>query len=364
VARAHINAIATATPPHDVHAAFCDYFGRTLPSAKERALFARMAQRSGIAHRYSVLAPVWAGGEAVGVADGFYPPGRFPSTAERMARFEAEAPALATRTIARLPIEAERERITHLVVASCTGFVAPGLDQLIVAACGLSPAVERTLVGFMGCYAAVSALRLAHHFVRSEPAARVLVVTLELCTLHLQEAVGLERALAMMLFGDGCAAALVSADEAGLALADFRAATIADTAGAITWRIGDAGFEMRLSREVPARICEALAAERALGDAGGLLRGREPQAFDHWAVHAGGRSILDAVESGFGLAPCALGVSRDVLRDHGNMSSSTLMFILKRILEANGPDARRGEGLAMAFGPGLAAESFRFETIS
>jgi predicted naringenin-chalcone synthase len=362
---AHINAIATATPPFDVHEAFRDYIEQTLRRPKERALFRRMAERAGIDHRFSFFRPVRRDGQIVGDNQGFYSLDGSPTTGERMRKFETHAPQLALKALEDLGLESERERITHLVVASCTGFIAPGLDQLIVDAVGLDPGVERTVIGFMGCYAAVNALRLAHHFVRSEPRARVLVINLELCTLHFQPEDDLQKILAMLLFGDGCSAALVTADEAGVALTDFRAATISDSAGAITWRIGDHGFDMHLSGEVPGRIAKALAAERVRNDDGGLLRGQSPRDFDLWAVHAGGRTILDAVETGFELGPRMLDWSRGVLRDFGNMSSATLMFVLKRIAEGFRPSVEQpGNGFAVAFGPGLAAESFRFKVVA
>lgn len=367
MARAHINRIGTATPPHDVHAAFLKLIDQSLADPRERRLFGKMAERAAIEHRFSHFEPASDGERMTGDAEGFYTLDVSPSTGARMARFETAAPRLAIEAIDALGLGDERERITHLVVASCTGFVAPGLDQLIVRAAGLDPSVERTVVGFMGCYAAVNALRLAHHMVRSEPQARVLVVNLELCTLHFQPTARLQEILSMMLFGDGCSAALVTADETGVALVDFRAATIADTAEAITWRIGDHGFDMTLSGEVPGRIQKALAAERDRNDDGGLLRGRRPEDFDVWAVHAGGRTILDAVEAGFQLAPTALDWSRGVLRDFGNMSSATLMFVLQRILAGAGkaPTASTAprDGFAVAFGPGLAAESFRFQLV-
>jgi predicted naringenin-chalcone synthase len=282
-----------------------------------------------------------------------------------MARFEKTAPGLAMQAIDNLNLDGERDRITHLVVASCTGHIAPGIDQLIVKAAGLNPGVERTAVGFMGCYAAVNSLRLAHHFVRSEPTARVLVVNLELCTLHFQQTGNLEQILSMLLFGDGCAATLVTADETGIALQDFRAATIEDSGEAITWRIGDQGFDMHLSGEVPGKIARALKFENERNDDKGLLRGTRPADYDVWAVHAGGRTILDAVETGFELAPQALGWSRGVLRDFGNMSSATLMFVLQRIMDAAGGEvAKAANGFAVAFGPGLAAESFRFKMVA
>ena len=287
---AHINRIGTAVPDHDVHAAFVRFVEGSLTNFKERRLFKRMADRAGIEHRFSFINAVINDDGGVTDASGFYRVEAPPQTAARMERFEHSAPALALRALGALGVEAERERITHLVVASCTGFVAPGLDQLIVKAAGLNPSVERTSVGFMGCYAAVNALRLAHHFVRSDPEARVLVVNLELCTLHFQHAKSLHETLSMLLFGDGCSAALVTADPVGIALRDFRSAAIADTGEAITWRIGDHGFDMHLSGEVPARIARALAAENGRNDDGGLLRGTQSSDYDLWAVHAGGRT--------------------------------------------------------------------------
>ena len=206
----------------------------------------------------------------------------------------------------------------------------------------------------MGCYAAVNSLRLAHHIVRSEPAARVLVLTLELCTLHFQKTLDLERLLAMLLFGDGAAVALVSAEPHGLALDDFRATTLPSSAEAIRWTIRNQGFDMHLGGEVPGHIGNALRQEMKRNDADGLLRGQKD--YDLWAVHAGGRSILDAVEQALELSPDALDASRTILREQGNMSSATLMFVLARMLAEQG----HARGIAMAFGPGLAAESFRF----
>jgi predicted naringenin-chalcone synthase len=362
---AHINRIGTALPPNDVHAAFVDFVGTLIKDRRDQLIFKRLVSRSAIDHRWSFFTPVKDPDGFTADAEGFYRPGGFPTTAQRMARFAATAPGLAEQAIGELGLSpTQLQGITHLVVASCTGMVAPGIDQLLVARLGLDPGVERTHVGFMGCYAAVNSLRLAHHFVRSDPAARVLVVNLELCSLHFQETGALESLLAMLLFGDGCSAALVTADASGLALIDFRAATIADSADAITWNIGDQGFDMHLSGRVPPILQQALA-----GPAGAdLLRGRRPEDYDLWAVHGGGKAILDAVEAGLGLGQGALHWSRDVLRTCGNMSSATLMFVLQRIMagigNGGGSSVPRGaQGFGVAFGPGLAAESFRFETV-
>lgn len=361
---AHINAIGTAVPPYQVHDAFVAFVRASLADPAHLRLFDRMVPRSGIERRFSFLEPEVLADGRITDRERFYGLGEWPSTAARMARYERDAPALALQAVRALSPDIAAEGITHLVLASCTGFVAPGLDQLLVAATGIDPAVERTLVGFMGCYAAVNALRLAHHIVRSEPDARVLVVNLELCTIHFQRTQDLEKLLSMLLFGDGAAAALVTARPRGVALADFRAAAIAGSAEAITWRIGDQGFDMQLDGRVPGFIADALRAERSRNDGDGLFRSTAPEDYDLWAVHAGGRTILDAVERALDLDPAALRPSREVLRRYGNMSSATLMFVLAAMMADHAGASSPGKrGIAMAFGPGLAAETFRFTLI-
>ena len=353
----HLNRIGTAVPDHDVHRPFLGFARTLLGCDRDRLVFDRMAERSGIAHRYSDFRPgVLEAGEVD--AEGFYKRGAFPGTAARMRRYEPLARRLALRAVAALDLGADRQRITHVVAASCTGFSAPGLDLQITEALDLPRSVGRTLIGFMGCSAAVPALRAASETVRADPAARVLVVNCELSTLHLQETSNLETVLSFMLFADGASAALVSADPVGLAIGDFQSAIIPDSAEMITWHIGDQGFDMHLSGKVPGRIAGVLRAELegCASHAPGILRGQGTQAYDLWAVHAGGRTVLDAVEIGLGLDPQLLRHSRQVLRDYGNMSSATVMFVLADMLAH-----REGErGLGMAFGPGMVAESFRF----
>ncbi len=347
---AHIHAIGTAVPAHDIHQAFIDWAAPRVREGTHRKLFDRMSARSGIRHRWSVL-PVAQESGSLGEPGGYYS-GAMPTTAARMSIYAQEAPKLSLRAIACLSEKSSLAGITHLVVASCTGFVAPGIDQIIARTLGLPGSVERTLIGFMGCYAAVAALRTAHHIARSDPAARILVVTVELSTLHLQDAETIEPMLAMLQFGDGAAAAIVSSDPDGMAMENFFAATLPDSDTLIRWTIGDHGFAMHLSGEVPGRISRALNDEdfRAA-----ILKGRDPSDIAAWAVHAGGRSILDAVENGLSLPQGALAEARAVLAENGNMSSATLMFVLERLMAE-----RKESGLAMAFGPGLAAEGFAF----
>jgi len=352
---AHINRIGTAVPDHDVHAAFVKFARTLLPDPKTQSVFDRMAERSGIAHRYSYLrAGRLDAGEVD--ADGFYRRGNFPSTGARMQRYEQHALRLAEKAVNAFGVDDQRA-LTHLIVASCTGFTAPGLDLQLVQKLGLRRDIERTMIGFMGCAAAVPALRAAHHIVRSDPDSRVLVLNLELSTLHLQETSQLEKILSFLLFGDGAAAALVTSESTGIALDEFRAVVIPDSEGFITWRIGDQGFDMHLSGQVPGRIMRTLKEELDQPDAGGVLRGNGLSDIDVWAVHAGGRTVLDAVEAGLQLDPNALNVSRAVLNDCGNMSSATVMFVLQRLMQTPATGTR---GLAMAFGPGIVAETFRF----
>jgi predicted naringenin-chalcone synthase len=345
---AYLRAIGTATPTHDIHTAFVDWARDRLPARAAR-LFDRMATRAGIAHRWSVL-PESAGSPVA--SGGFYAAEPLPGTGARMTLYAEAAPALALAAVAALAEQVGVDGITHLVVASCTGFVAPGIDQIIARRLGLATTVERTLVGFMGCYAAIVALRTARHIVRSEPAARVLVVTVELSTLHLQATGEMEPLLAMLQFGDGAAAALVTAAPGGLALDRPFSAALEESDALIRWDITDRGFAMHLSGEVPGRLAAALRAPDLLES----LTGGD--AVDRWAVHAGGRSILDSVEQALALEPDALADSRAVLRDYGNMSSATLLFVLARVLA--GAPVRHG--VALAFGPGMAAEGIAFRS--
>jgi predicted naringenin-chalcone synthase len=356
---AHINRIGTAVPDHDIHTAFVALARTMLMDEKSRQVFDRMAERAGIAHRYACLA---AGNLAAGEVDaaGVYQRGHFPGTATRMALYETHALPLAMRAIAALDSAQELPRITHLIVASCTGFTAPGLDLQLIERLGLRADVQRIMIGFMGCAAAVPALRLAQQAVRSDPDARVLVVNLELCSLHLQETSDINAMLSFLLFGDGCSAAMVSAEPSGIAMRDFRATVIPDSQDLIRWNIGDRGFDMHLSGKVPAHIARALRADVARTDGGGLLRDQNIQTVDLWAVHGGGRTVLDAVEVGLGLNPSALRHARAVLHGFGNMSSATVMFALQRIMHDDVAKAGDARGVAMAFGPGMVAETFRF----
>jgi predicted naringenin-chalcone synthase len=356
VAEAYINRVATAVPPHNVHSAFVDYaLARLIAAGRQTVTFQRMVDRCGIGRRFSCLSvdPVCPPGTVSG--RDFYLGSRFPTTDERMRVFRAEAPALAQSAVECLLSPRERSRITHLLITCCTGFSAPGLDFEIMDRCGVPRTAERTIVGFMGCYAAMNGLKLARHIVRSDPKARVLAVNLELCTLHLQETVDLEQLLSFLIFADGCAASLISAEPDGFAISRFHVASIPGSAELITWNIGDSGFDMVLSGKVPGALRKAL--PQSIDE---ILDGTPPELIRLWAVHPGGRSILDAVEQALSLEPAALSASRNVLHRFGNMSSATVMFVLEQMLKSGKPGDL---GCAMAFGPGVVAETMLFERV-
>jgi len=346
---AFINTIKTAVPPHDVHGKFVGYAHRLLHSDRDRALFSRMAARAHISHRYSFLAPAAEDNRLD--MDGFYTAGSFPDTNARMRRYQENAFGLARAALDKLDTPPADAGVTHVIVTSCTGFYAPGLDLDIIRHYGLRSDAERSFIGFMGCHAAINGLKLARHIVRSDAKAKILLLNLELCTLHLQEVPDIERVLSFLIFADGCAASIVSAEEKGIRLESFYADVIPDSAGLITWRIGGAGFDMNLSGAVPQAVAAALP---------GRLRAMTGGHNDipYWAVHPGGRSVLDAVREGAQLDTQQMRFSDHVLQDFGNMSSATVMFVLEAMMRDG---AVPGRGCGMAFGPGLSIEGMTFE---
>jgi predicted naringenin-chalcone synthase len=353
---AYLNRIATAAPPHDMHRAFVPFAESLLPEGTPRNLYRRMVRLAAIDHRYSFLKPVVTSDGTWQDEDGLFLRGSFPSTAQRMEAFRQYAPQLARCALLKLALsDRERQDISHVIVTCCTGLYAPGIDFEVIELVGLNPSVERTFIGFMGCYAAINALKTARHIVRSEPDAKVLLLSLELCSLHMQESQDLEQLLAFTVFADGCAAYLVSAEPHGLAMDSFLAVNLAGTDQLITWRIGEQGFDMHLSGQVPGKL------RSGLSQAGTrITQGRELSSIDLWAIHPGGKTILDAAEQGLALPADALADAREILRNYGNMSSASVMFVLQRLMQRATPGQT---GCAMSFGPGVTAETMMFHAV-
>ncbi len=282
-----------------------------------------------------------------------------PTTGERLEFFERAAGPLAvdaaTKALQRSGVEARR--VTHLVTVSCSGFSAPGFDYVLIDQLPLRPTVARTQVGFMGCHAALNALRVARAFVAADSKAVVLVCCVELCSLHYQYGWNPEQIVANSLFSDGAAACVIQAADAGRVTAERPLRILAsgstvlpDSRDAMTWRVGDHGFRMTLSSSVP-----GLLAQHLLPWLSEWLdnNGHRPESIGAWAVHPGGPRILQAFAEAMRLDPSHVDISREILRQYGNMSSATVLFILDR-LRASRAD---GPFVAIGFGPGLAAEA-------
>jgi predicted naringenin-chalcone synthase len=269
-----------------------------------------------------------------------------------MRRYERHAPALAAAAARDALAEAglDPREVTHLVTASCTGFSAPGVDCALVDVLGLPRSVLRTHVGFMGCHGGLNALRVADAFAGADAAARVLVAAVEISSVHLRAARDPSSLVSASLFADGAGAIVGAAGDGPFRVAATGSLIPRDTATAMGWRIGDRGFEMDLDPEVPGLV-EAHARPWLAEWLGG--RGLAPEDVGSFAVHPGGPRILDAVERSLGLDRAALRVSRDVLAEHGNMSSATFFFVLERLRSAGAPRPVLGLG----FGPGLTIEA-------
>ena len=284
---------------------------------------------------------------------------RGPTTQQRMERYAREAAPLALAAARQALAEAgvPASRITHLITVSCTGFAAPGVDIALIKTLHLPFTVGRTHVGFMGCHGALNGLRVALSVVNADPTARVLLCAVELCSLHFQYGWDPQKAVANALFGDG-AAALVAASAERTSQDAWRMVTsgaclFPDSEDAMTWRIGDHGFEMTLSPRVPSLIAEHVGPWL-----GSWLTGQSltvPQ-IRSWAIHPGGPRILSAVADCLHLPDSAIAASNEVLAEHGNMSSPTTLFILDRLRRDGAPRPC----VALGFGPGLAIEAALF----
>ncbi|MFQ4148547.1 type III polyketide synthase [Arthrobacter sp. LAPM80] len=295
-----------------------------------------------------------------------------PSTKVRNELFTSESTKLfieaASKALAACDGIAAAD-VTHVITVSCTGFFNPGPDYKIVRALGLAPSVQRYHLGFMGCYAAFPALRAAKAFCDAQPDAVVLVVSAELCSLHVRTSNNPDTIMGSSLFADGAAAAVVTARDLPTAqtvieLDHFETVLTPVGEDSMAWNIGDEGFEMVLDSYVPHIIDDHIVGALAplLAHEPGL--GAGPFAdIPHWAIHPGGRSILDKVEAKLGLSAQQLIPARETLRNYGNMSSATVMFVLKHILDLPAAEARENI-CAMAFGPGLTVETGLFTKVS
>ncbi len=329
-------------------------------AGNERIRLDALYRATGIKRRYSVLPDFGLkAGQYV-----FFPNNpdlqSFPGTGARMQIYRKEALKLACKALEdcfrQIP-ENIIQGITHVITVSCTGMYAPGLDIEIAEYLNLPGTTSRTAINFMGCYAAFNALKTADAFCRSDPEATVLIVSVELCTIHYQNSSEWDHILSNAIFGDGAAACLITSSpltDKAFQLQGFFCDLEPKGKEEMTWGIGDFGFEMTLSSYVPELIKGGIKhlIKRLLH----TFSSANTQ-IDLYAIHPGGKRILEVIEEELSLDKKQNHYAYSVLENYGNMSSATILFVLKELLnDLSGQDNSKNV-LSVAFGPGLTLES-------
>ncbi len=299
----------------------------------------------------------------------FYPKNKTlrpePTTKQRNDLYAKEALRLGKQAVEKLfkaNPKFDKSKISHVITVTCTGFDAPGLDYFIVKDFDLNPRMDRYILGFMGCQAAINALKLAKDLCHSNPEARVLIVNVELCSVHLQQPWNTDQVIANAIFADGISAALVSSVEndcegSKFVLHDFATEIVPGTEEDMAWNIGDTGFGMKLTLNVPRVVKANIASilEEILDKAN-----KTKDDIKIWAIHPGGKTILTKSQEALDLTPEDLDASYHVMHEYGNMSSATIMFVLEHILKDN---EKKGLTFTTSFGPGMTIESALMEKI-
>lgn len=361
----YITNIATAVPDYgyDQNVLMQFYSNATSDESAKRKIKI-LAAKSGISTRYSVL-------EDYGLSPDeftFFPKNKellpTPTLSQRMAIFKKEALKLSLKAIYNLPnFETEKEAITHIITVTCTGLFAPGLDIELIHALELPPTTHRSSVNFLGCNAAIIALKQADDICNSHENAKVLVVCTELCTLHFQTNYTDDYLLSNLLFADGSAAVLVSsAPKKGplsknIKITGFNSFCIPDSHNEMAWQLSETGFIMNLTSYVADLIKANI--KQMLDNLG-----VDKEEIDYWAVHPGGKKIVENFITAMGLTATDLAASYKVLNNYGNMSSPTVLFVLKHILDNIEPNQSDKKIFAAAFGPGLTVETMQLVTVT
>lgn len=353
--------MGTALPVHSVaQSDIADLIASTLQDQPDLARFARRVFRScGVETRYTCESNYLGSLEECRYLPS-HDESNIPTTEERMDTYKREALPLGIEAAEKAMKDAgmSPDRITHLITVSCTGQYQPGMDVLLIRHLGLSPRVNRLPLIFQGCAAGLKAIQMARDVVRGAPASQVLIVCVELCTLHFQPVKEREALFAASFFGDGASSCVIGHPETNhqhyLELGSGYSVVLPDSTEDMTWEVGNTGFDLFLSPRIPKLLGNHLEEEMSV-----LLKGDKPP--ELWAIHPGGRGIVDSVQEVMGLTDEQTKFSRDILRMAGNLSSVTIMFVLsamrKEMKELNKAST---EGVAMAFGPGLTAELMRF----
>lgn len=359
--KSFISAIGTANPIHiTAQNKIADFMANALSMDDDEKHRQKVLYRaSGISQRYSVLEDYGKNIEQYS----FYPPNEslepFPGIAHRMEIYKKEALSLCLQAIKDCLGKSvlKAKDFTHLISVSCTGMYAPGIDIEIVQALKMSTHVQRTAINFMGCYAAFNAIKVADTICKADANAKVLIVCVELCSIHFQKDKDDDNILSNALFGDGAAAMIVQAEKPqGLALSleKFYCDLKFEGKQEMAWHIGDHGFEMKLSSYVPEMIKEGIADLAA-----GLLNSFNLAVaeIDFFAIHPGGKRILETIEQELGISKNDNRHAYAILKKYGNMSSPTILFVLNLLLSELTEADKNKNVLSFAFGPGLTLES-------
>ncbi len=363
----YILKIATAVPDYCYpQATLMSIYRDSTDDETARRKIKILATKSGISTRYSVLKDY---GETVENFT-FFEKNRYllptPSLSNRMAVYRPEALKLSLKAIHNLPnFEGEKATITHIITVTCTGLFAPGLDIELLQILDLQPTTHRSSVNFLGCNAAIIALKQAHDICNNQPNAKVLVVCTELCTLHFQTNYSDDYLLSNLLFADGSAAVLVAGkpaegplsikakkEQKHVKITAFNSFCIPDSRNEMAWQLSETGFIMNLTSYVADLIKANI--KKMLDNIG-----FDKNKINSWAIHPGGKKIVENFGAAMELSSENLKESYDVLNNYGNMSSPTVLFVLKQILDSNASNSEQNNIFAAAFGPGLTVETMQ-----
>jgi predicted naringenin-chalcone synthase len=361
---AKITSLGTAVPAYQHLQHHILQFAKRVHATDEKShrVIEFLYKQSGINSRYSVLPDYSAPEQEWQFYYNSPTLEPFPNLEKRMDCYHEHAAPLSMAAIQQcLGSHTQPAEITHLITVSCTGMSAPGLDLQLAELLNLSPNIFRTSVNFMGCYAAIHAMQIADAICNSNQQAKVLIVCTELCTLHFQKAATEDNITATLLFADGSAAALVEAshvEKKGFELQQFYSHVASKGKNDMSWKLSSSGFLMQLSGYVPALLKHDF---EPLVKAALQKAKLEQAGITHWCIHPGGKKILEAVSQSLSLPPQALDYSYQVLRQYGNMSSATILFVLAHIqqsLMTQVSTAMPAVVFGAAFGPGLTLETF------
>ena len=354
---AYITSIGTAIPENKFEQTVIAHFmERIITDEAQRRKMHAVFRASAINTRHSVLSDYGKENDFT-----FYPNTQglepFPSTAQRMHAYRQHACSLSLNAVKNCISPEKIKKITHLITVSCTGMYAPGLDIDLVNSLHLPTSTERICINFMGCYAAINALKVADSICKATSDAKVLIVCTELCSIHFQKDFTEDNILANALFADGSAAMFVESGHASgvnYSLEGFHSDILTSEVQHMAWSIGDLGFEMKLSSYVPQILQEGI--HKFLDS---LVRKTkiELNQIHHFAIHPGGKKILETVAKELRLENGKLDASTQVLREYGNMSSPTVIFVLKEMFSHFSAQDNNKYVMGMAFGPGLTLES-------